>query len=137
LFPKVSNFGENGGQAVSARQDTDYVGRSVEYEQIKAVTLAEDILHDQVFDFLHIDIQGAEFDVVSSSINVLNEQVRNIFVGTHSRLIEGQLLELLHKSGWELIRERPTKFSYHRERESIIGWTTRDGGQFWSNPRLS
>lgn len=138
FFPKVSNFGENGGQAVSELPPfNDYVGRTVEHEEVNAITLAEDVLQNDCFDLLHIDVQGAEFDILSPAIEVANKQVRHIFVGTHSRLLEGQLLDLMHRNGWELLRERPTTFNFQRDRENIVGWTTRDGGQFWSNPHFS
>jgi hypothetical protein len=85
---------------------------------------------------LHIDIQGVEADVLTSAIGLLNTNVRRVFVGTHSRLIEGQLITLFAANGWALVRERPTKFHYHADRPDVVGWTTRDGGQYWVNTRI-
>lgn len=134
-FPKVTNAGENGGQATSDQSGLDYVGREVEYEEVRAYTL-DDILPLEV-DLLHVDIQGAELPVLTAAADILNDRVRSIFIGTHSRRIEGELLEFFHNEGWTLHRERPCRIQYHRDRPDVIGWTTRDGGQFWTNPRLS
>jgi FkbM family methyltransferase len=135
-FPKVRSAAENGGQVVDLPRPRDYVGRSVEYERV-ASYLLPDLLPDGITDFLHVDIQGAESSVLAANASLINDRVRSVFVGVHSRKIEGELLEFFHSSGWVLRRERPTKFVYHGDRESIVGWTTRDGGQYWRNPRLS
>ena len=134
-FPKVGNAKENGFQTEVVPGDIDYAGRRVEYEIVKAYTLAE-VLPNGIVDFLHIDIQGVEASVLAVSMQHLNERVRSLFVAAHSRKIEGELLELLHSNGWELRRERPTRFAYGKERSNIVGWTVKDGGQYWRNPRL-
>lgn len=134
-FPKVSNPGDNGSQTADIPLDTDYVGRHVEHEEVIAFPLA-DVLPDGIVDLIHIDVQGVEYGVIESAVGVLNERVRAMFIGTHSRKIEGQLLDLLHSHGWKLVRERPTKFVYEAERPDVVGWTTRDGGQYWINVRL-
>lgn len=130
-FPVVESAWENGGQAVASQAARDYVGREVRHEQVRAYTI-DQILPHQPIDFLHVDVQGAEGDVIPSSTDFLSRYVRDLFVGTHSRAIEGRLL---HANGWRLVRERPTKFEYRSHLPSVVGWTTRDGGQFWMNPR--
>lgn len=134
-FPVVGSAWENGGQAVASQVARDYVGREVRHEQVRAYTIDE-VLPHQPIDFLHVDVQGAEGDVIPASVDFLNRYVRGLFVGTHSRAIEGRLLETLHANGWRLVRERPTKFEYRSDLPSIVGWTARDGGQFWMNPRV-
>lgn len=134
-FPKITNPGDNGSQTADAPLETDYVGRQVEHEQVTAYPLA-DLLPEGFVDLIHIDVQGVEYGVIEAAIDVLDKRVRAMFIGTHSRLIEGQLLDLLHSHGWQLVRERPTKFVYHEERPDVVGWTTRDGGQYWINKRL-
>jgi FkbM family methyltransferase len=134
-FPKITNPGDNGSQTADSPLETDYVGRQVEHEQVAAYPLV-DLLPEGFVDLIHIDVQGVEYGVIEAAIDVLDERVRAMFIGTHSRLIEGQLLDLLHSHGWQLVRERPTKFVYHEERPDVVGWTTRDGGQYWINKRL-
>lgn len=130
-FPVVANAGENGGQATQTEHTVDYVGRTASYEEVEAYPL-QDILPDDI-DFLHVDIQGAELGVLTANAKILNSRVRSIFIGTHSRRIEGELIEFFHQQGWTLHRERPCRIKYHADRPNVIGWTTRDGGQFWVN----
>lgn len=134
-FPKVASPAENGGQASAEDVQIDYVGRNVEHERVEAIPISE-ILGSDTWDLVHIDVQGVEHDVLSAGMETLNTNVRAIFIGTHSRLIEGQLLDLFHANGWRLKRERPTKFQYFSDKPDVVGWTTRDGGQYWINPRL-
>lgn len=134
-FPKVQSPGENGGQATAKNVEIDYVGRNIEHERVEAFPVSE-ILGSDVWDLVHIDVQGVEHAVLAAGMEILNSNVRAIFIGTHSRLIEGQLLELFHANGWRLKRERPTKFEYFSDKPDVSGWTTRDGGQYWTNPRL-
>lgn len=135
FFPKVHSPGDNGGQISVRDTDKDYLNRSVENEEVQAYVL-EDVIPKGIVDLIHMDIQGYEFDVLSSAMDVANHRVRTIFVGTHSRKIEGQLLELFHENGWKLLRERPTRFCFESQVSDVVGWTTRDGGQYWLNPRF-
>ncbi|CDX11126.1 Methyltransferase, FkbM family domain protein (fragment) [Mesorhizobium sp. ORS 3324] len=134
-FPKVASAAENGGRIENGVTNVDYLGRIIEHEEVIGYPVS-DLLPEGITDFIHIDIQGLEGAVLSSAIDILNEKVRCIFVGTHSRKIEGELLELFHTNAWALMRERPTRFSYTKDRREISGWTTRDGGQYWLNRRF-
>jgi FkbM family methyltransferase len=134
-FPKVQTPGDLGGQATNRASDTDYRGVRIEHEEVTAYTLP-DVLPEGATDLLHVDVQGTEAGLLQANIDFLNERVRAVFAGVHARRIEGELLELFHANRWSLIRERPTKFVCHPDRADIVGWTTRDGGQYWRNPRL-
>jgi len=134
-FPKVSSPGDNGGQVRADDSDSDYLNRTVEHERVEAYPLA-DLLPAGTVDLIHMDVQGQEVNVLTPAMGVLNKRVRNVFVGTHSRKIEGELIELFHRNGWQLVRERPTRFTYSGAHEDIVAWTTRDGGQYWHNPAI-
>jgi FkbM family methyltransferase len=134
-FPVAENAGDNGGQVVAEGQSSTFVRPMAAYEEVTAFTLA-DVLPEKTVDLLHVDIQGAEADVLISNPDLLDNRVRTLFVGTHSRLIEGRLLEFFHAQGWQLVRERPAKFAYRSDEPNVVGWTTRDGGQYWVNPRI-
>jgi hypothetical protein len=54
-----------------------------------------------------------------------------LFVGTHSREIEGQLIRTLTDNGWILEIERPAIISVGRILQTVV-----DGVQFWRNPKL-
>lgn len=62
--------------------------------------------------------------------------MRFLFVGTHSRKIEGDLIATLFKRGWKLEREKPCRFDGQGHTPILTGLTTDDGGQVWRNPRL-
>jgi hypothetical protein len=87
-------------------------------------------------DLLHMDVQGSETALIASALDDLNKKVRHIFVGTHSRLIEGEILTLLLKQGWNLLREEPCLFRARPDGVPLEDMTIRDGGQLWQNPRL-
>jgi FkbM family methyltransferase len=83
-------------------------------------------------DLLHIDIQGGEVDLIDGSIDYLSKNVAYLVIGTHSRSIEGKLLDILLKNGWILEIERPAIFQI-KQRDLV---TAVDGVQGWRNPEL-
>lgn len=88
----------------------------------------------ETVDFMHIDIQGYEWDVITSSIKSICEKVRYMCISTHSRKIEGDLIDFLLKNGWELHRESPCAFRRGDNKPiHIVDLTTHDGNQFWKN----
>jgi FkbM family methyltransferase len=137
FFPIVTSAFENGGQASNEKLEVDYLGRIVPHEAVPVRTLDEIFDGLTLIDLLHCDIQGAEAEVLLHGAALLTQKVRHMFIGTHSRLIEGELIECFHKHGWSLIRERPAAFIHKVELPSIVGMTTRDGGQYWINNRFT
>ncbi len=84
-------------------------------------------------DLLHFDIQGAERELVHSTLRFLRERVAYLVIGTHSRQIEGSLIEDLMGTGWELEIERPAIPDPKKP-----GWeSSTDGVQGWRNPALT
>lgn len=135
-FPKVNSPDDNGGQIGNADTNIDYLGRTLEYEEVQAYPLS-DVLPEGIVDLVHIDVQGFEHVILSAAIDLLDARVKSIFIGTHSRKIEGELIELFHSHGWRLVRERPTQFVYQGHQADAVAWTTRDGGQYWINQKLA
>ena len=84
-------------------------------------------------DLLHIDIQGGEADLIVGCLPIISEKVVYVLVGTHSRQIEGRIMETLFQVGWKLEIERPAIFSL----EAGLPQITVDGVQGWRNPNLS
>ncbi len=136
FFPVVTSAFENGGQAATSAPDKDYTGRAVAHEEVPVCTLDEIFKGLEVVDFLHCDIQGSEREVLVHGASQISQRVRRMFIGTHSRKIEGDLIECYHKHGWRLVRERPVTFDYRADLSSVVGMTTRDGGQYWVNGRF-
>lgn len=100
---------------------------------LKILPLSEIVRRYGIVDLLHIDIQGGEADLLESCIDTLNESIRYIVVGTHSRLIEGRLETLFLQAGWQFEMDRPAISSL----ENGVPTLKVDGVQGWKNPQLT
>lgn len=86
---------------------------------------------DGPLDFLHIDIQGAEYDAVPPHLDLITSKVRAIMIGTHMKdeLHDG-LVDQLRAAGW---RER---LNLGRNRDNDTPWgpiRTNDGFLWFEN----
>ncbi len=116
----------------------DYMGRDFQEMVTVDVIAFNDILKREAkWDLVHIDIQGHEVDVCRSAIKLMNERVKQVIVGTHSRKIDGDLLDLMKGAGWILENEKPARFHYDKEAPTLEAMTYLDGTQVWTNPRLA
>jgi len=102
------------------------------HKVLPMVPLEKIFSNESRVDLLHIDIQGGEVDLVSESMDYLSKSVAYLVIGTHSRSIEGKLIDILLKNGWILEIERPAIFQV-KQRELV---TAVDGVQGWRNPEL-
>lgn len=105
--------------------------KSGKYDELPMVSLTEIVAPHSRIDLLHIDIQGGEADLISACLATLAEKVAYMVIGTHSRQIEGRLLEALLQAGWQLEIERPALL-----RLGMVPVVTVDGVQGWRNPKL-
>jgi FkbM family methyltransferase len=119
-----------------AESATDYLGRTLSTVPVEIVSMGDLIEAQPRWNMVHIDVQGHEVEICSSCIEKLNDRVQWLIVGTHSRKLDGNMLELMYSAGWLLENEKPTKFNFSREAPSLEAMTTYDGIQVWSNPRL-
>jgi hypothetical protein len=62
--------------------------------------------------------------------------MHHVFIGTHSRKIEGNLLGLFFELGWDLLRHDPCHYEYDRTKPSLEAMTLNDGHMFFRNPRF-
>lgn len=139
-FPANDPTIDNGGAAQDDWSELDYRGAAVPLRKVKGIPLSfviDSFAFPSPIDLLHVDIQGSEIDALPKEIDKLNAKVKRILVGTHSRLIEGRLLELFHAAGWELLAEQSCEFVYRNELSSFVGMTIVDGNQYWMNPLLA
>jgi FkbM family methyltransferase len=102
------------------------------HEILPMVPLEKIFSGESRVDLLHIDIQGGEVDLISGSMDYLSKHVSYLVIGTHSRSIEGRLIDILLKNGWILEIERPAIF--HMKQSELV--TAVDGVQGWRNPEL-
>ena len=138
FFPKVNVSGDNGGQISTVGKEKDYRGLDLEHEKVKAYSIKTLLKDSPRVDFLHMDIQGAELELLRdvNFLKTLDQKVALFLLATQSRLIEGVALEAMGALGWSLIRERPTMYLQNDRTTDVNGWTLRDGGQIWINRKL-
>lgn len=92
-----------------------------------------DLSQHQIIDLLHVDIQGAEVDYVEGNFKDISSYVRRVLIGTHSRSIEGRLIDIFQDAGWRMEMERPALTPIKAGKPK----TTIDGVQMWANPALN
>ncbi|MDJ0767976.1 MAG: hypothetical protein QNJ12_04250 [Ilumatobacter sp.] len=115
----------------------DYRGVAFEQRAVQAFALPRLLAEHGLVDLLHIDIQGTEAELIERSLGPIDEHVRVMCVGTHSRAIEGELLGTLHRAGWRLHGEKPCRFVHDADGATLEAMTSHDGVQTWVNPRLT
>jgi hypothetical protein len=119
------------GSRMSERADErDYRGRHIRSLRVQGYPLAE-ILGDSHVDLLHIDVQGTEFSLIEANLDLLASQVAAMMIGTHSRVIEGLLIDLLYRNGWQLELEKPCRVVWTAHPSSQEAMTETDGCQYW------
>jgi FkbM family methyltransferase len=129
-FPKLKVPSEEWG----ASADYADVPAEAEMEDVPSISLATLLGKLPPVDLIHCDIQGAEFEVLSAATHDLTERVRRIVVGTHSRRIEVDLMDLFSSAGWRLETDEPCKL---RQADSGRCELAQDGVQVWQNPKFS
>lgn len=136
-FPDLGENNEDWGAAASGDViGCDYRGLQVISQRIHAIPINELLSKYKTVDLLHIDIQGSEFGVINSGMGELDKKVRVMVIGTHSRKIEGDLIELLFKNNWKLRNEKPCHFIFDQNAKSLEAMTSLDGTQLWVNSRF-
>lgn len=131
FFPE-SDVTDMGAAATNELDSQDYRGQDFKNQAVPCRRL-ETLLQDYgIVDFIHIDIQGAEFELIADQIDWICHNVRSLMVATHNRLIEGQLINLLLNRGWLLHREKPCKVDWTKP-GTLTSKTVIDGSQYWIN----
>ena len=133
-FPD-DNVEDMGSAATDTASKTDYRGHSIELKSTACSKLSSLCSGAGEIDFLHMDVQGSEYELISSEIEWLSQNVRSIMLATHSRIIEGAIMDLLGNAGWTLRREKPCRFRLTDDLTSWAGRTEADGSQHWFNLR--
>jgi hypothetical protein len=82
----------------------------------------------QSVDLIDMDIQGAEFNVLSAAAKPLDRQVCKVHIATHSREIEADLRDLFTRMKWHNVNDLPggqvneTRFGPSRCEEGVQTW---------------
>lgn len=132
LFPTIESGINWGGTAIFNPNEkllNEAVG-SGKYVRMPVVDIDALIKDETRLDFMHVDIQGAELGLLTEIYDLLCKKVRYIFIGTHSKQIEGGLFDLFMTNGkWKLEMERPAIFELFDGRPVVQV----DGVQAWRN----
>ena len=133
-FPRLDSPQYDWGASASIKKSaSDYRGLELEQIRVKALPINKLLSDYDRIELLHVDIQGLEFEVLSKGIKLLNTITKVLVIGTHSRKIEGDLLDLFYKNKWNLRAEKPCQFLYNKNANSLTGMTSKDGTQVWIN----
>jgi len=106
--------------------------------RVAAVPVEDVISGESIVDYVHLDIQGTEYEFLARDPNLLSACVRVINVGTHSEIIERRLKSLFGRLGWQL-RYAVTigsKADISLDGEPVGTVEFGDGVQVWLNPSL-
>lgn len=129
---------EQRDQPSDEKNGPDYLGRHFDsFIEVEVLTFAGLLEREPIWDFVHSDVQGSEYALCRSSIEIMNQRVRWLVVGTHSRKIEGDLIELMFSHNWVLENEKPCQFRFNPSSHTLTAMTHYDGTQVWRNPRLT
>ncbi|HZH28073.1 MAG TPA: hypothetical protein VEY95_12905 [Azospirillaceae bacterium] len=135
LFPRQVAAGSDWGLQPIFNADDDERMRarsSGRYEELPMIALDQVIGDHDRLDLLHVDIQGGEADLVDECLETLCGRVAYMVIGTHSRQIEGRIMDTLLKAGWRLEIERPAILTLSDKGPDVVV----DGVQGWRNPAL-
>jgi FkbM family methyltransferase len=100
---------------------------------VKTLSLSAVLEGLDTVDLIHADIQGSEREVFPSSMDLLDEQVKRIIVGTHSIETEAILRDSFFSHGWVNLHD----YTLGMKAQTPLGEIeVGDGVQVWINPRL-
>jgi FkbM family methyltransferase len=131
----VDCTGEDGHYSGEEKRP-DYRGAIFDHIDVEMLAFDDVLDREPLWDLVHIDVQGTETELCSASIEMLNRRVRWVIVGTHSRKIDGDLMDLFFRHNWLLENEKPARFTYLPGFPTLEVMTTKDGTQVWRNPRI-
>lgn len=127
-FPKLDNPDEDYGASIN------YVNKK-ECIEVKGHTIAELLdIFTGIVNFVHIDIQGAEYETIPKNMELLKSKVKGVMVGTHTSLEKhNELHKLFLDYNWIPMMIFPRNSEVETEFGKV---TFGDGFLFYKNPSL-
>jgi FkbM family methyltransferase len=132
------------GQSIIADQAMDKDGRKGQNGEqthqgesatrVRTVDLVEVTKNCQIIDYMHMDVQGAEFDVLSAHPHILQSKIKRVLIGTHSHEIEDDLRKMFRGLSWTCQYDVPMD-GYINVGGNVV--QLGDGAQAWINPNLA
>lgn len=135
-FPVLTDDDMGGAVSTDTQAHMDYRGAFFDHVDVPTVTLETLLAGDDATDLLHIDLQGRELDVILPNLELIEQRVRFLAVGTHNRYVEGMLQETLLQREWALLLESPCTTVLDGVKPSLTGFTVQDGNQLYANSRF-
>jgi FkbM family methyltransferase len=126
---------------VVVEPDRDYGASIINVSEVAPFVLVagytiKDLLDrfDGPVDFVHSDMQGAEYETIPPAMGILGEKVKSIMIGTHvSPKHHAELAELFREAGW---RER-MNYMHGSKSETEFGTVQfGDGLIAFTNPKF-
>lgn len=115
------------------RGETETEFNNERVKLVRTVDLPELTAHYPRIDYLHMDVQGAEYDILAASAQILNGKVKRVLIGTHSTEIEVGLRDLFGRLNWQC------QYDFEMNASVVVDGTAMslgDGVQVWVNPDL-
>jgi len=84
-------------------------------------------------DLIDFDVQGAEYDIIESAAVQVNDKVKRVHIGTHSKENEKALRQMFRMMKWENINDYPCLTKSQTPYGEI---SFQDGVQSWHNVKL-
>ena len=137
LWPDGADLSADYGARPLDAAGKDYLGRSfLKTRTVPVLNIVNLLMSEEIWDLVHIDVQGMESDICTFSIALLTNRVRWLVIGTHSRKQDGDLMDLFWRAGWILEHEKPSHMLFDAQKPTLEGMVLHDGTQVWRNPHL-
>ena len=144
-WPKIADAANDWGSRPARmdhrgtnEQDASYLGALLDdYIEVDVVPAREVLEREERWDLVHIDVQGWERLICEDALMQLNHRVACLIIGTHSRKLDGDLVDLFHRAGWILENEKPSRFTFTAGVRLLESMNQADGTQVWRNPTLA
>ena len=101
--------------------------------KVKAINLEKLLQNEKKVSLIDMDIQGEEINLVKSGIETLNKKVRAMYIATHSKKIEEEMIKFLEKKNWKLALYLKGE-TLNKTKFGLI--QCQDGVQIWENNNL-
>jgi FkbM family methyltransferase len=123
-------FGVGNAAAWYGQAIADGSWSPVRTERVRAITLSSLLEPLDHVDLIHLDVQGAELDVVTEAVDRF-DAVRRIHIGTHNRGVEDGLRRLFGRLGWTSTNDYASETTAATPFGEL---TFQDGVQTWLRP---
>lgn len=135
-FPDLDEGDMGGAVWTLPGTDVDYRGAHLTHHDVPTVSIADLLDAPEVTDLLHVDVQGVEAELLTTTADTIQSRVRLMAVGTTDRGNEGRLQEFFLPRGWGLAIDEPCTTLFTMTHPTLAGFTVQDGLQLWENPFL-